>query len=147
MCVVTACSESNNTHSQIPFVIDSVNVLTKDQNQNLKRKLASNVKNVPVFIRIIDKLPEGENLELYSNQNFNKLGIEKDGRGALFVLVMNSKSFRVEIGRGLEGEIPDMLADDITKNAVKHFSKKDFYSGLDSSVNMIYSLSQKGKEK
>lgn len=141
---LTACNEFTPKQETISYLVDEANVISNENKKTLIRKLNDNKTIVPIFIRILKDVPNS-NIEQYSNQKFNKIGIEKNGRGALIVLVMSTKQSRLEIGRGLEGEIPDMIASEILDNSKKHFSKGNFNTGLNSAIDSIYSHLTKGK--
>lgn len=83
-------------------------------------------------IVIIDSL-EGYDIESYANKLFRTWGIgEKDkNNGLLILLSMNDKQFRVEVGSGLEGAIPDALSNRVMESLAKpKFSEGNYGLGL-----------------
>ncbi len=64
---------------------------------------------------------DGAPIEDYANQLFRSWGIgqaHKDN-GLLILLAINDHSWRVEVGRGLEGAIPDILSNQIMQELAK----------------------------
>ena len=70
---------------------------------------------------------EGIPIEDYANGLFRKWGIGQGSKdnGLLIVLVIKDKAWRVEVGRGLEGRLPDAL----TNRVMVELGKADFVSG------------------
>lgn len=70
---------------------------------------------------------KGVPIEDYANTLFRKWGIgeaQKDN-GLLILLAVNDKQWRVEVGRGLEGILPDAL----TNRIMIELGRKDFIAG------------------
>ena len=69
---------------------------------------------------------EGIPIEDYANGLFRKWGIGQgsNDNGLLIVLAIKDKAWRVEVGRGLEGRLPDAL----TNRVMMELGKEDFIS-------------------
>lgn len=52
---------------------------------------------------------------------------------------MSTKQFRIEVGRGLEGDIPDMIAASSANVAITYFKQGKFYFGIDASIDALMS--------
>lgn len=78
---------------------------------------------VVVTIDTLSNMP----IEDYANGLFRKWGIgkENEDNGLLILLVVQDKAWRVEVGRGLEGALPDAL----TNRIMIELAKEDFISG------------------
>jgi uncharacterized protein len=51
---------------------------------------------------------------------------------------MQEHKLRIEVGYGLEGAIPDMIAKSIIENDLRpNFRNQDYYRGLDAAINSI----------
>lgn len=57
-----------------------------------------------------------------------KLGSAKQDNGILFLIAPNEKKMRLEVGQGLEGDLPDIKAKRITSDVVKPFFKANRYA-------------------
>jgi uncharacterized protein len=70
-----------------------------------------------------------------------KIGREKSDDGILVLVAKNDRKLRIEVGRGLEGAIPDLYAKRIVSEIIgPKFKQGDFYGGLDAGVDKLISL-------
>ena len=86
-----------------------------------------------------------EDLEKYSNELFRQSGIgKKDKNNGLMILVfVDDKRYRIEIGYGLEGNIPDILVNQIAEKYMKpFFIENNYCSGL---YNIVFQFGQEIK--
>lgn len=87
---------------------------------------------------VIINSTEGLPIENYANHLFRTWGIgqkEKDN-GLLLLVALDDHAWRVEVGRGLEGAIPDLLSHEImTSLAAPAFQKGNYSQGLASAYN------------
>lgn len=63
----------------------------------------------------------------YETAAQNKIGTKENNNGVLFLIVMNDRVVRIEVGYGLEGALPDATASSIIRNDVIPFLKKGDY--------------------
>jgi uncharacterized protein len=67
-----------------------------------------------------------------------KLGTAKADNGVLFMIAINDRQMRIEVGQGLEGDLPDVIAKRIIEDWVKpHFRNGDFNTGVTVAVEKI----------
>ena len=91
---------------------------------------------------------EGENIEDYSNKVFNewKLGQKGKDNGILIVIVRDERKMRIEVGYGLEGDLPDLAAGRIIRNVMApRFRDGDYDGGVSDGLNAVISTLE-GKE-
>lgn len=70
-----------------------------------------------------------------------KLGREKPDDGVLLLVAKNDRKLRIEVGRGLEGAIPDIYAKRIISEVISpRFKQGDFFGGLDAGVDSLTKL-------
>lgn len=70
-----------------------------------------------------------------------KIGREKSDDGVLVLVAKSDRKLRIEVGRGLEGAIPDVYAKRIVSDVIgPKFKQGDFYGGLDAGVDQIIML-------
>ncbi|MGO9947530.1 MAG: TPM domain-containing protein [Steroidobacteraceae bacterium] len=61
--------------------------------------------------------------------------------GAILIVAKNDRRARIEVGRGLEGALPDAIASRIIAETVApHFKGGDFDGGVEAGVNQIISV-------
>lgn len=95
--------------------------------QELERQTA--VQQVVVMINSTEGIP----IEDYSNKLFRDWGIgqKEQDNGILILISLNDKAWRVEVGRGLEGAMPDALSSRIMQNYAKpYFVANDYPTGI-----------------
>lgn len=68
----------------------------------------------------------------------NKIGTKENSNGILFLVSLNDRKMRIEVGYGLEGALPDALASSILRNEVKPYFKRGKYlEGVVSGLSAI----------
>lgn len=86
-----------------------------------------------------------EAIESVAIQVFDKwkLGDEKKDNGILFLIAPNEKQMRIEVGQGLEGVLPDVIAKRIISDIVRpQFQKGEMYLGVVQGVKAIEHYAQ-----
>ncbi|HLU77157.1 MAG TPA: TPM domain-containing protein [Burkholderiales bacterium] len=115
-------------------VTDLTGTLTPDQRASLERLLLDFEKRKGSQIAmLIVPTTQPETIDQYSIRvvDHNKIGREKFDDGVLILLAMQDRTARIEVGRGLEGAIPDVIADRIRRNVMNpRFQQGDFHGGL-----------------
>lgn len=107
LCPVSAAVVSPN---ETFYVYDGAQVLSEETEQyilNTNRELESKT-GAQIVVVTIPSL-EGQSLEEYATDLFRQWGIgdkEKDN-GLLLLCAVEDRQFRVEVGYGLEGDLPD----------------------------------------
>ncbi len=83
---------------------------------------------------------EGIPIEEYSIERAQNWGIGQKGKdnGILFVVAVNDKKYRIEVGYGLESVMPDSLAGTIGRQyMVPKFRQGDFSGGINDAANAV----------
>ena len=86
-------------------------------------------KNGPQIQVFVTSSLQGEAIETVAIQIFDqwKLGDVKKDDGLLFLIAPAEKKLRIEVGQGLEGDIPDVIAKRIISDIVSPFFKRGEY--------------------
>jgi uncharacterized protein len=85
-----------------------------------------------IAILIINSL-DGGSLEEFALSVAEKWGIGKKGKdnGVLFLIAMQERQMRLEVGRGLEGTLTDLMSSRINRNeVVPHFRQGNYDAGV-----------------
>lgn len=85
-------------------------------------------------------------IEQYANDLFRTWGIGQKGKdnGLLILLAIKDRTWRVEVGRGLEGAIPDALSNRIMESIAKpNFAEGNYGKGLINSYSTFVIILQK----
>ena len=84
----------------------------------------------------------GENINHYANKLFREWGIgdKKLNNGVLFLISKNDRKFRIEVGYGLEGALPDSTCSEMLKQLVPYFKVGDYSPAISS---VYFQMAQK----
>lgn len=129
------------------FVSDNakiINAATKKKIYNLNKQLAASTDGAQLEVVTVNALPSGEDIESYANKIFNQLGIgdKTQNNGVLYLIALEDRKFRLEVGYGLEGLIPDATAEDIINNddVVDLFKDENYSKAISQVVEEVFSL-------
>ena len=128
-------------------VMDQVGVIPRSMRQDLTQLLFDFNKRgkAQIQILIVNTL-EGEPIEQASIKITDqwKLGDAKKDNGVLFLVAIQDRRMRIEVGQGLEGAIPDVYAKRIIADVVTpYFRKQRFADGIYAGVGQIMTLADK----
>jgi len=123
------------------LVNDVANVLSPEQRQILEQKLVAldDSTSNQIAIVLIPTL-DGYPIEEYANKLFREWGIgnAKTNNGVLLIAAIEDKKIRIEVGYGLEGAIPDIVASSIIRNEIgPNFKEGNFYRGIDKATDAL----------
>ncbi len=130
---------------QVPYlsgpVVDELRLLSPAEKSKIETTLATlnASEKVQMAILIVPDL-QGEEIEPYSIAVADqwKLGKKKKDEGLVFVIAPNQRRMRLEVGRGLEGDIPDITAKRILSDGVGPYFKQQRYGdGILSAIGII----------
>jgi len=122
-------------------VIDEAHLLEREDHRELERTLAQiNQKGLAQVQVAILKSLQGEAVESASIKLVEawKLGDGKKDNGVLFLISVDDKKMRIEVGQGFEGAIPDVEAKRILADQVRPlFKARQFSAGIVVGVHEI----------
>ncbi|HSI43035.1 MAG TPA: YgcG family protein [Methylotenera sp.] len=125
-------------------VTDLTQTLTAEQQNQLESKLANfeQQKGSQIAVLIVPTT-QPEDIAQYSIRVAEswKLGREKQDDGILVLVAKDDRKMRIEVGYGLEGAIPDLIAKRIISEVMApKFKQGDFYGGIDAAVDKLIGL-------
>src|SRR5712691_4074205 len=125
-------------------VTDLTGTLSAPQIQDLDSRLAAFERGKGSQIAVL-MLPstQPETIEEYSIRLAEswKIGRARVDDGVILVVAKNDRKVRVEVGRGLEGAIPDALAKRVVSDVITpHFRSGDFYGGIAAGTDALMKL-------
>lgn len=127
-------------------VVDAANILSPEQEASITAKLASleqASQRQLVVVTLADL--QGYDIADYGFRLGDHWGIgdkERDD-GALLIVAPNERKVRIEVGYGLEGVLPDILAGRIIRDAIiPRFKANDYPGGIIVGVDQISRLLQ-----
>ncbi len=134
-------SSSVNYPTYSGYVTDTAHLIDLETQAQINSQITFIEQNTSVEIAVltVDDL-SGLDIETYAVEVFEKWKIGKRDldNGILILVSKNDRQVRIEVGYGLEDEIPDLVANDIIENhMVPEFKKGNFGSGISRAVNQI----------
>lgn len=135
LCVTfTAAAFAAEVPALTRRVTDLSATLNPEQSQYLEGILAEHEAATGNQIAVLI-LPStgGEPIEQYALRVFEswKLGQSGKDNGVLFVIAKDDRKMRIEVGYGLEGDIPDVMAARIIREVVApRFKESNYYQGI-----------------
>lgn len=138
------------------YANDFTGTLTNSELYNLNFALKTfddSTSNQIIFLMI--PTLNGGALESFTYETAakNQVGSKKNNNGVLFFVAKDDHKMRIEVGYGLEGTLPDALANSILRNEVRpYFKQGDYSAGIAAGLNAIMSATRgeykgEGKDK
>jgi uncharacterized protein len=123
------------------YANDFTGTLTSDQVERINSELLrfdyeTTTQIVFLMINTLDDYP----IEMYANEvaEKNGIGTKENDNGILFLVALNDRKMRIEVGYGLEGALPDALAGSIIRNEIApQFKQGNYYAGVAAGVIAI----------
>lgn len=122
-------------------VVDRAELLSAEQERRLTAKLESHEKATSNQLVVVT-LPslQGTAIDDFGYQLGRHWGIGQEGRdnGVLLIVAPNERQVRIEVGYGLEGDLPDATANTIITNEIlPAFRRGDYPGGIAAGVDAI----------
>lgn len=126
------------------YVNDYVGILKSNEIEtiiSLGKELEdkTGAQSIVVIVDTTDDIP----IENYAINLFRSWGIGQKNKdnGLLILVVINDRNWRVEVGRGLEGAIPDALSNRVMQSLAKEdFKAENYSSGIIKSYSAFTDL-------
>ena len=123
------------------WVHDEANVLSASAKAQMEALLQAHrdSTSTQIAVLIVPSL-EGEDIDGYSVRVFEawKLGQKGKDNGVLFLIAMQERQMRIEVGYGLEGVLTDALSSRINRNEVApYFREGNYEAGIQAGVAAI----------
>lgn len=125
-------------------VTDLTGTLSLEQSAALERKLAeSEARRGAQVVLLIVPTTRPEEIEQFSIRVVDewRIGREKPDDGVLLLVAKQDQRLRIEVGRGLEGALTDLVSKRIiAETIVPGFRAGDFYGGIDAGIDRILAV-------
>jgi len=123
------------------FVNDFAGILSLEVEQNLEQKLIQLEKDSAIEIAVVTVGSlEGTTVEDYAVRLFKDWGIGKknEDNGALLLVAVDERDYRLEVGYGLEPLLTDSKAGRIGRNIIKpNFAEGNYDAGTTEAVDAL----------
>jgi uncharacterized protein len=125
-------------------VTDLTGTLSAQQVQSLEGRLRDfeRAKGSQIAVLMLPST-QPEAIEQYSIRVAEawKVGRARVDDGVILLVAKNDRALRIEVGRGLEGAIPDVLAKRIVSEVITpHFKSGDFFGGIAAGTDALMKL-------
>lgn len=127
------------------YVTDTTGTLTVDESAALEAKLSDFEKSstVEVAVVVVPSLG-GKPIEQYAIELADawKVGKADTDNGVIFLVAIQDRKMRIEVGHGLEGDLTDSQAGNIIRDVVAPYFRAGRYSeginaGVDAIINQV----------
>ena len=130
------------------LVVDFAGVLNETETRHLENKLVRFDDTTSNQIAIVTvKSLQGYAKEEFADRLAGKWGIGHKGKDNGVLILLKPKygnergEVRISVGYGLEGAIPDAIANRIVDyEMIPHFQNEDYFSGLDQATSTLMSM-------
>lgn len=153
LCVLTAGAQqiaAPAAAAQVPVppysarVLDTTSTLSAAQTAALNEQILALEADTRAAVVVFMLPTTGEEaIEEYATRVFDKwkLGDAERDDGILILVALQDRRMRIEVGQGLEGTVPDVLAGRIIDQDMKpRFQANDYAGGLEAAINRIGAL-------
>lgn len=128
----------------VGHVNDFAEMLSSSERQQLEQKLRNyrDTTTTVIAIATIESL-DGISIEETATTLFNewKMWEGNKDNGVLILVAEQDREMRIEVGYGLEGAIPDVMAGRIIREILSpNFKRSNYYEGLDRATSAIIQL-------
>jgi uncharacterized protein len=126
------------------YVQDYAKVLTQDTTDYIMKYSTelNHLTGAQICVVTIDSL-QGKDIKNYANELFRSWGIgDKDkNNGVLILLAVNDHKARIEVGRGIEGDLTDIESGRVLDNvSQKYFKVAKYDEGIKEAYNQIFTI-------
>ena len=144
-CLLFTINASSSETFPSPTNYKYINDYTNTIDKSTIKKIISIGKELEdktsaqAIIVVIDST-NGTPIEDYANKLFRAWGIGEKNKdnGFLILLALDDKAWKVEVGRGLEGAVPDVLTNRVMQEIAKpNFINGDYSEGLLNSYSVF----------
>jgi len=125
------------------LVIDNADMLTKEEEQTIENALYQIYKQTDIeYVVYLAPSLDGKTVEEASLEAGRKLGVgdKEDNTGLLIYVALADREFRMEVGYGLEGVIPDSQAKKIIDCMPSFFKEEKYADGLLAAITKTVSV-------
>lgn len=128
----------------VGHVNDFADMLSSSEQQRLEQKLRNYRDTTTTVIAIATiKTLNGRNVQEVGTSLFNKWNLWEGDKnnGVLLLVAQQERKIRIEVGYGLEGAIPDIMAGRIIREILNPaFKRGNYYEGFDRATSAMIQL-------
>lgn len=124
------------------FLYDPTNLLTNQEQREINSRLIAfrDSTSNELAVLILRRVPEGEVMESFVNDVFNRWGIgnKEKNNGVLLAVFVDDRKMRIEVGSGLEPVLTDGITGRIQRETLRPaFRDKEYAKGIKEAVSQL----------
>jgi len=124
------------------YLFDPSHLISESDANQINRQLSQYERTTSnqILVAIFPDIPEGEALEDFTQRTAEAWQVGQKGRnnGVVLFIFVRPHKMRIEVGYGLEGALPDILAHRIiTEEITPAFKTGNFAGGISRGINAI----------
>lgn len=131
--IIAAAQFKVPMHTPNSYVSDFDHILSSEQTATINQRLAAinKASSVEIAIVILSDL-QGYDIDIAANEIFRTWGIGKKGldNGLLYIVSPANRKGHIEVGNGLEGDLPDVVTKDLQVPAREYYKQGQYYEGI-----------------
>jgi uncharacterized protein len=148
LCLLALFAPACGAQQAVPVLTQRVTDLTHTLDAATQEQLTQQLaaleqrKGAQIAVLMVPSIGD-DTIEQYATRVFDrwKLGRKNVDDGILFVIAKDDHKLRIEVGYGLEGAVPDILAGRIIREQVTpRFKQGDFAGGVKAGVDSLVKL-------
>ena len=129
------------------YIVDQANVLSPRTLDRIDRQLEDfeRTSSNQLVVAIYPKMQSGDNINAYAQRIAEswKIGQKKNNNGVLLLIFTQDRKMTIQVGYGLEGALPDMIAKlIIDQDIAPHFKSGNYDAGVQAGVDAIIAATQ-----
>ena len=142
--LITSADVNYPSPTNYKYINDYVDILSEDEKEkiiSIGKELED--KTTTQSVVVIINSTDGRAIEDYALNLFRTWGIGQKNKdnGLLILIAVEDRAWRVEVGRGLEGAIPDVLSNRVMETLAKDkFKSGDYGLGIVNSYSAFSDL-------
>lgn len=121
-------------------VVDKASIMSRRYEERLSNYIRDLFESTGNQLQVLT-VPslEGESIEGYSIRVVDdwKLGDKEKDNGVLFLVAVQDRRMRIEVGQGLEGDLTDLQAGRIIDGVKPFFRRNEFDAGINFAIKNI----------
>lgn len=146
LLLLAAAGRASAQETAVPIltgrVNDDANILSASVVSSLEHLLKTHEDSTTnqVVVLTVPSLAGGESIEQFSIRVADawKIGQKGKDNGVLLIIASEDRKVRIEVGRGLEGSLPDITCGSIIRHEIiPRFKNGDFDGGVSAGVSSI----------
>jgi len=141
VCFISSLARAVNYPNYVGFVNDFAGIIDAQQERVLTEKLTNYERDTSIEIAVVTTGSlDGLDIEGWAIGLADKWEVGKEGQdnGVIIVVAPNERDCRIEVGRGLEGDLTDLMAGRIIdKEMIPYFKEGDFGGGVLAGVDAV----------